>query len=193
MPRKSPPSKTPGVAARRNLDFAAADAAATATTPSTPTESVRASTRKRATEAPVVTSPLKRKKTTVAAVTPDDEDEAKREQEQKDLSSFVPKFIHANVAYKTRGQAVLSQPTRTVFQWIQENYEIPIDLEQRRSYGPLSGSAYETRVIQQYDLGTLRLKQQQPERKNDDGESMDVMCTCCAELGHKRNDCPTLV
>lgn len=70
----------------------------------------------------------------------------------------------------------------TAYRLITDHYFIPEDLEQQRAYGPLSGSSFEERVVQEYALGKLR------------PTTEDVaICTSCATVGHKRLDCPKLV
>lgn len=104
----------------------------------------------------------------------------------QDISAeYVPIYIHKNVEYISKGHtANLSPRTLKVFQWIQEHYNIPKDIEQIRTYGPLSGSSYEDRVITAYRLGKLTAL----------GGIVDaVICTACAELGHVRDACPTLL
>jgi len=124
------------------------------------------------------------KSRTVVAVTPEEQEEKGR----KELSKYVPKYIHKNLDYKRRGDKSSSLPeiTRKVFGLIEENYDIPQDFEQQRAYGPLSGTSYEERVIQEYSLGKLNPKARR-------GTNTIEICTCCASLGHKRFDCPTLV
>jgi inner membrane protein involved in colicin E2 resistance len=173
MPIKTAKKPT---AAQRRLDF---DQVATA--PATVSLPV---TRKR--EAEAEGSPVK-KKAAVAAVTPEEELVVKvdGEQEAKELSKYVPKYIHANVGYKTKGTATLPDTTIKAYDMVAQHFEIPVDLEQRRAHGPLSGSSYEERVLQEYELNKLTPKRE--------GTTVALICTCCAEMGHKRNDCPTLI
>lgn len=100
---------------------------------------------------------------------------------------FIPTYIHKNVEYIRKGHAEkLSPRKRTIVQWIHEKYEIPNDIEHNRNYGPLSGSSYEDRVIAAYRLGKL-------DAVGGDETIDTVICTTCAELGHERDQCPTLL
>lgn len=183
--KKKTSSKKKTSAAQRRLNFDTADA------PSRSAETQAAASRdgKRdhgtAVTTAVAGSPVKRTKisSAAAAVTPE-EDTASNA-----TRSYVPQYIHANVAYRTKGNSALSETTRKVYQWIVKHHEIPNDLEQRRSYGPLSGSSYEERVIQQYDLGQLK----RTTVPTGDDLVVSSICTSCAEVGHKRNDCPALI
>lgn len=97
---------------------------------------------------------------------------------------YVPKFIHKTLDYKRQsasGDENHSDLTRSIFQWIQSECEIPQDFETNRAYGPLSGSSYEDRVIRAYRLGQLS------------SLSGEILCTACGESGHDRDACPTLV
>jgi len=116
-------------------------------------------------------SPQRKSKKTATVVTP----EAKEEE-------YVPKYIHKNVHYLRKNQGKLPKHTRQTYDLVCEHYEIPTNFEQSHSYGPLSGTTYEERVVQEYVLGKLNAK--------DDAVEI---CTCCATLGHMRDDCPTLV
>ena len=120
----------------------------------------------------------KRVRVVVPAVTPE-----QRAVEQ--LSKYVPKYVHKNVEYLHKGEAKLPPNTIKVYQWICRHFTIPQDFEQKRFYGPLSGINYEERVIRAYSLGKLE--------RNNDGFSDTVICTVCAEEGHQRDDCPTLL
>jgi hypothetical protein len=121
------------------------------------------------------TSPVAKKKK-VAAVTPE-------EKERKALSRYVPEYIHKAVGYQREGKATLVENTITAFKLIVENYTIPEDFEQSRSFGPLGGTSFEERVIRAYTLGKLKPKD----------EKGIAICTQCCVLGHKRVECPTLI
>jgi hypothetical protein len=185
--------------AQRRLDFNSA--AAASPTADASLASTRAGKRdpNHASRASEAASSPKKKHRAVVAVTP--EEETKLEQQDSLAStSYVPKYIHANVSYKVQGTAPLAPATIKAFEYIVKHYEIPSNLEQQRAYGPLSGSSFEERVIQQYDLGQLVLKSDgdhdDEETKDNDNDSSaleHVICTCCASVGHERNDCPTLI
>ena len=95
----------------------------------------------------------------------------------------IPTYIHKNLSYKRKGTASLPSNVKETFDLVQDHYEIPVDFEQSRSYGPLSGMSFEERVITAYNLSLL-------EPKN--GEGVQI-CSSCVTLGHKRNDCPDLI
>jgi hypothetical protein len=140
--------------------------------------------RKRGTTDPSFQSPAPKlaKKSRVAAVTPEDEEQA----EIRKLSKHVPKYLHKNVEYSRKGEAKISAPTIKAFKWICERYVIPNDFEQKREYGPLSGTTYEERVIDAYSVDKLERKESAPDEETR-------VCTVCADVGHKRDDCPTLI
>lgn len=123
-------------------------------------------------------SPAPSKKTKAVVVTP--------EAAKEDLSKFVPTYIHKNVEYCRGGSCSLPSKTIHVFQWICDRYNIPPDFEQQRSFGPLSGTSYEQRVIAEYKLGKL-------ERKGDSPDDETLICSGCAQTGHIRDDCPSLI
>lgn len=133
--------------------------------------------RERRTAPSTLTSPAASKRR-AAAVTPG----TPQEQDRKALSKYVPTYIHKNLEYSRQGEASLPEETLKAFRLVAAAYDIPDDLEQRRSFGPLSGSTYEERVLQAYMLDKLEPK-----------ESPVKVCTSCATIGHKRMDCPTLV
>ena len=105
--------------------------------------------------------------------------------DDRKTAEYVPTYIHKNVEYHRKGEASNSLPSKTlnVFQLITDHYAIPKDLEQSRSYGPLSGSTYEERVISAYRLGKLKASD----------TPATIICTGCAEIGHERDECPTLL
>ncbi|GKY96177.1 hypothetical protein MPSEU_000577500 [Mayamaea pseudoterrestris] len=197
MPRNTRSEKADAAAQRRlnfELSNSTHDASPLVSTTTPATRPKRSTTNDSNTTN--VSSPLKKKqKNSAVAVTPEEQEAAvkKREQEATAISKYVPKYIHANVSYKTKGTSKLDLNTIKVYEWIEDHYEIPVDLEQRRSCGPLSGSSYEERVIQQYELGKLKIKDIKEEIDYAKEEQHAVICTCCAETGHKRNDCPSLI
>lgn len=124
-------------------------------------------------------SPAPSKKPKAVVVTP--------EAEKEDLlSKYVPTYIHKNVEYCREGTASLPSKTIQIFQWICDRYEVPADFEQQRSFGPLSGTSYEQRVIAEYKLGKL-------DRKEDAPDNETLICSGCAQTGHIRDDCPSLI
>lgn len=165
------PSKSQRNKTKRRLDFDEEQ-----TSQSRDASAASPPKRQRRTIEPFTTtsSPLARLRDVGAAVTPEDESQP--------LSSYIPKYIHQNLDYHRRGESNLSETTQKVFALIESNFNIPSDFEQKRSYGPLSGSSYEERVIQAYSLGKLKAK------KDD-----IPICTCCGTIGHKRFDCSTLI
>lgn len=100
-------------------------------------------------------------------------------------SGFVPKYIHKNLSYYCQGDSELDPITRKAFEKVMESHMIPQDLEQSREYGPKSGSSLEDRVLRAYALGQLT------PREDYQGDAR--ICTACAETGHKRDACPTLI
>ena len=102
------------------------------------------------------------------------------------LSRYVPKYIHKNLDYARKGKAKLPESKLKIFNWIGERYVIPKDFEQKRSYGPLSGITYEERVTQAYCLRKLERSESAPDAETN-------ICTACTEVGHRRDDCPTLI
>lgn len=109
------------------------------------------------------------------------EDEKRETTASKD--KYVPKYIHKNLDYIPRSD---SEPTRTIrktFELIQKHYTIPSDLEQSSQYGPLSGSCFEDRVISAYSLGLLPSKT----------DAKVLICSHCATLNHRREECPQLI
>jgi hypothetical protein len=133
-------------------------------------------------------SPKKEIRSTPSAiVTP--AEEPKHSGSLKD-ASYIPTYIHRNVDYLRRNEATgsLSPIKARIVQWILDHYDVPIDIEQNRTFGPLSGSSYEDRLIAAYSLGKLV-------RRSivDDSSDSAMICTACAETGHVRAKCPTLV
>ena len=122
-------------------------------------------------------------KTKRSVVTP--EEEEKKQEDIDEAELFVPKYIHKNLGYHRQGKSKLDPKKQSAFEQIVETYVIPKDLEQSRAHGPLSGTCFEERVLQAYALGNLAVRQ--------DFEGETRICTACAEKGHKRNECPTLI
>lgn len=160
-----PPKKK--ASAKRRLDFESVSAKRKKSSSLPPTEIPKVSPS-------VPSSPLKRSRpSTKVVVTPDVSTE----------KEFVPTYLHKNLEYERVGRKEkLTQVQVDAYRLILTHYEIPKDLEQSRSYGPLSGSSYEELVIQAYSLDKLK-----PLKKKVD------ICTACAGTGHVRDECPTLV
>lgn len=127
-------------------------------------------------------------KTAAAIVTPAESTPKKAkltkpaEDEEKKEGEYVPIYIHKNVSYARRGKADLDPATEKAFHLIEEHYEIPAGFENDRSYGPISGVSFEERVIASYSNNLLQPK----------SEAVEI-CTHCADLGHKRDDCQDLI
>ena len=101
---------------------------------------------------------------------------------KRTFSGYVPAYIHKNVGYVREGETDLDPTTQKVFELVDQHYIIPEGFENNRKYGPISGVSFEQRVIASYSKNLLDPKKGQVE-----------ICTQCAELDHKRNDCPTLL
>ena len=194
MPRntakKSPPAKA---GTKRRLDFdedssavaAAVErpskmAAATTTTTSA-SHKAKQTTISSAFSSPVAKKVDKRSK----VVTPEEEKKQDEDETTTKRSDFVPKYIHKNLSYYCQGDSELDPITRKAFEKVMESHMIPQDLEQSREYGPKSGSSMEDRVLRAYALGQLKPR--------DDYQGDTRICTACAEMGHKRDACPTLI
>lgn len=108
-------------------------------------------------------------------------------QEKEEGTRYVPKYLYKNVGYTVRNQAKLSPEVAAAFAWICDHFIIPDDIEGNRSYGPLSGTCYENRVLQAYNLGQLAAKQ------NATASTTTMICTTCAEVGHKWDECPRMI
>jgi hypothetical protein len=120
-------------------------------------------------------------------VTPDKEEgdtgtEAKIAEQKEE---YVPTHIHKNLSYQRRGKASLTDEVQQTFDLVETHFTIPIDFEQNHKYGPISGSCYEERAIQAYNLSLLKPIKQE-------NTSVEI-CSECAILGHKRMDCPKLI
>ena len=125
----------------------------------------------------------------------DTAEQAAETEDQASLKKYVPTYIHRNVGYRRQGESnsTLPETTLKVFSLICENYIIPTTFEQRRSYGPLSGTSYEERVIEAYSLGLLEPKKERKNTTSKSGKQKIIVCTSCAEIGHKRTECPSLI
>ena len=121
------------------------------------------------------------RKERVAIVTPPKHDDKK---EEKDDKPHIPVYIHKNLSYQRQGDASLTTTVRKTFELVEKHFSIPVDFEQNREFGPLSGTCYEERAIRAYNLGLL---------KPLDEDSTVEICSSCASLGHKRAECPKLI
>jgi hypothetical protein len=126
-------------------------------------------------------SPVKKTSKGVALVTPCKKSRLEEELEKKE-EDYVPTYIYKNIDYKRQGDAKLGDVTKKIFELVQENFELPKDLETNRKYGPKSGVSFEEHAIRAYTQGMLEAKDQ----------SVDI-CTACARKGHQRDGCPKLI
>jgi hypothetical protein len=108
-----------------------------------------------------------------------------KHKDEKKEAVYVPTYIHKNLLYQRRGQASLSEKSRKTFELVEAHFTLPEDLEQNPSFGPLSGTCFEERAIQAYNLSLLEPKEER--------DAAVEICSNCATLGHKRNDCPDLI
>jgi hypothetical protein len=131
--------------------------------------------------------PLKKRIVPTAnIVTPpkdEEEDDQITKQYKAPQEKYVPKHIHKNLDYVPQGDSKPTKTIRKTFELIQKHYNIPDDLEQSPKYGPLSGSCFEERVISAYALDLLP----------PITDAKVLICTNCAALEHKREDCPKLI
>ncbi|VEU37524.1 unnamed protein product [Pseudo-nitzschia multistriata] len=122
--------------------------------------------------------------TTTAVVTPE-KDSLDGETED---DAHVPRYIHKNLGYKRRGDAVLDPSVEAAFALVEEHCGIPPGFENDRKYGPLSGTCFEQRLLDAYDKGMVRPK------IGPGGNTTGIeICTHCASLGHGRDECPVLI
>ena len=141
----------------------------------------------------LLSSPSKRPRTTATKakviVTPEVSSKTRANSDSSTPATladeYVPTYLHKNLEYQRQGQKRgLPKSKIDAFGLVLEHFRIPEDLEQAQSkYGPLSGSSYEERVLQAYSLGKLKPK--------TDGVMM-MICTACANVGHERDECPSL-
>lgn len=108
---------------------------------------------------------------------------------------YVPRYIHKNLNYQGRGLASTSATLRTTFALVEQHYRLPSDLETNRVYGPLSGTCYEERAVEAYNLGLLEPREGASGGNEATATSSATVSICChcAVLGHKRDDCPDLI
>ncbi|KAL3925698.1 MAG: hypothetical protein SGILL_000230 [Bacillariaceae sp.] len=109
---------------------------------------------------------------------------------EDDHHAYVPVYIHKNLNYQRSEQASIPEELKQSFALVEEYFEIPRDFESNTSYGPLSGTCFEERVVEAYNHGLLKSKDW--ETNNDDGTIVKI-CSHCATTGHKREDCPELI
>jgi hypothetical protein len=129
-------------------------------------------------------SPTKHRAHTIVVTPPEPSSTEPGSGDGNDKDTHVKTYIHKNVEYFREGEASLSPTTLKVFRLVRDNYEIPVDFENDRSFGPLSGMCYEERLIRAYTLKKLKPKA---------GATVLDFCAACAKTGHVRNDCPALL
>jgi hypothetical protein len=127
---------------------------------------------------PVVTPPDFKKKEEVQYLS-----EQHTKKKRASSAHHVPTYIHKNVGYVREGEASLDPTTQKVFDLVDHHYIIPEGFENNRKFGPISGMSFEQRVIACYCNNLLDPKE---------GGQVEI-CTKCAEMDHKRDDCPTLL
>ncbi|CAB9511720.1 ZnF_C2HC [Seminavis robusta] len=130
-----------------------------------------------------VSTPSSRTKQ-AAVVTPPEKSQSDdgKPTKKRDDDGYVQSYIHKNVSYVREGESELDPTTVKVFELVDEYYVIPKGFENDRKFGPKSGVSFEQRVISCYCNNLLEAK---------DGK-VDI-CTQCADEGHLRDDCPTLI
>lgn len=135
------------------------------------------------------TSPHKKPRLSLLYSPPQRQPQPQQQQQYQNATKTVvddhhiPTYIHKNLSYKRKGTASLPLKVQATFELVQDYYDIPVDFEQSRFYGPLSGTSHEERVICAYNLSLLEPKK---------GKHVEI-CSSCVKVGHKRNDCPDLV
>ena len=144
-------------------------------------------------------SPVASRKNQSALVTPEKVDtkpSVKKDETKKEKAddAYVPVHIHKNLNYQRRGQASISKELKKTFALVEDYFEIPRDFESNKTYGPLSGTCFEERVVEAYNHGLLQSKTRGDNDGDDSGNKTVVeICSHCATTGHKREDCPELV
>jgi hypothetical protein len=108
-----------------------------------------------------------------------------RLEESTNEEAYVPQYIHKNLEYLRRGQAILSANKQSAFSLVAQHFYLPKDLETNRKYGSLSGSCMEDRAITAYSMGELEVK-------NPESDGIKI-CTACGTEGHVRKRCPHLI
>ena len=79
--------------------------------------------------------------------------------------------------YRDHRELTLGQ--KRVVEFVKKYYEIPEDFDKDKSFGPLSGSSPELRLVSAYaGRGVLKLKDGLKE------EDVPIMCYVCGEIGH---------
>ena len=106
--------------------------------------------------------------------------------DNEDESIFKPKYIHFNVGYHPRGELALDARSLKVYRFIRDHYLIPSTFEVDYTYGPLSGSSFEERVLRSYSLGQLEVR-------GGLHECDLQVCTYCGEEGHMKGHCNKLL
>ena len=117
-------------------------------------------------------------------------EEAKASATTPDEEPYVPTYIHKNVGYSSFGTATdrLTDGQKLAFNFVVEQYNIPIDFETNRKYGPLSGTSYEERVLAAYATNGL-----DPSEDADSTLIRKGICTFCGIVGHRKKLCPDLI
>lgn len=122
-----------------------------------------------------------------------DDDVVDGDDDVDETNLYVPTHIHKNVGYISKSiiasdnKVIIDSKTKIVYDYICTNFNIPNDIEYNlKLYGPLSGTSYEDRIIHVYTIGKLQPK------KSNHNKILDI-CIQCTKIGHKRNDCPTLI
>mmetsp|Transcript_24864 Transcript_24864/g.45018 ORF Transcript_24864/g.45018 Transcript_24864/m.45018 type:complete len:226 (-) Transcript_24864:183-860(-) len=110
----------------------------------------------------------------------------------------VPIYLHNNLEYQTRGKVKLDEAQTKVYHHVIDHYQIPKDFERNISYGPLSGSSFEERVMSAYSQGRLHRKEEfvidsdDNDGTNETNEETKI-CSYCGETGHMRHACRKLI
>mmetsp|Transcript_18123 Transcript_18123/g.39583 ORF Transcript_18123/g.39583 Transcript_18123/m.39583 type:complete len:241 (+) Transcript_18123:135-857(+) len=155
-----------------------------------------------ATAATITPSPAAKKRRALLTETPEKKKKKKKvsrrttvaeelvAEEEGGEEPYVPKYIHDNVSYTRFGMSNnnLSDGQKAAFNFIAENYVLPLDFETNRRYGPLSGLCYEERAIAAYTINML-----QPKADADIALLNGGVCSSCGTIGHKKVRCPDLI
>jgi hypothetical protein len=98
---------------------------------------------------------------------------------------YVPVYLYKNIHYHCGGTTSMSPTLAQCVRLIRQHYHVPPEHEPPERQRPLSGMTYEERLVQEYSLGRLQPRSSCTTRVS--------ICTACAEVGHVRWDCPTLI
>lgn len=79
------------------------------------------------------------------------------EEEDSTKEYFVPESLHACVGYKRKGTNVssFSESEKLIFDFIEQEVNVPRDFEVNRKYGSLSWVSFEERLLSAYIHGQL--------------------------------------